>query len=50
MYQADADGATDIRDLDKLYTQLKLIQQNNENGNTAISPLGIALGSRSVSS
>ena len=42
----DADGATDIRDLDKLYTQLKSIQQNNENSNNTILPLGIALGSR----
>jgi dolichyl-phosphate beta-glucosyltransferase len=38
----DADGATDINDLCKIYTKMKLIQKNNKDGSND----GVSIGSR----
>lgn len=40
---ADADGATDIRDLNKLFKEIKSIQKNSE---ILFGDIGIVLGSR----
>ena len=44
--QVDADGATNIRDLDKLYTELQTSQRSSVD--TADDALGLVLGSRYV--